>query len=75
MIVRGYERQETAELVLEGVGPAMGSKTEYLSRELGIPVRLASEYVADQSCRIRCDAAAQLRFDVLALATGMAIAS
>lgn len=74
-ILSCYAPKKAADLVLVGGGAALGNLPEYLSRELGIPVRLASEYVADQSCRIRCDAAAQLRFDVLALATGMAIAS
>lgn len=75
-----YPSRHAADLMLVGGGATMRNLPEFLTSVLGIPVRLAGDYLADDACRLRYavdDActhkAGVVRVETLASAVGLAI--
>lgn len=69
-----YPHLHTSDLVLVGGVAAMKNLPEYVSQMLGISVRRASDYLSGEDCRICYASGKQRRFEVLALAIGLAVA-
>ncbi len=68
-----YPRRQAAGLVLVGGGAVMRHLPEFLNDALGIPVRRASEYLDEPSCRLSFDAEPRGRLELLASAVGAAV--
>lgn len=68
-----YPRRQAAGLVLVGGGAAMANLPEFLNDALGIPVRRASEYLDEPTCRLSFDAERGGRLELLASAAGAAV--
>jgi len=68
-----YPHHQAAGLVLVGGGAAMGNLPEFLNDALGIPVRRASDYLEEPTCRLSFDVQRTGRLELLASAVGAAV--
>ncbi len=71
-----YPGRCAGDLVLCGGGSALRNLPEFLGKALGIPVRRASTYLDDSSCRLQTgvDRPGAPGLELLALAVGLAVA-
>jgi Tfp pilus assembly PilM family ATPase len=71
-----YPNRKAADLIMVGGGAGMRNLPEYLSQALGIPVRRASEYLKETSCRIAVSQAGlgPEPLSALAVAAGLVVA-
>lgn len=68
-----YPRRQAAGLVLVGGGAALRHLPEFLNDALGIPVRRASEYLGEPTCRLSFDEERSGRLELLASAVGASV--
>jgi len=68
-----YAGRKPADLMVVGGGAALGNLPEFLSSELGIPVRPASAYLDRPDCRLAVPRGAANPLGVYALAIGLAM--
>ena len=72
-VLSSYPKRRAGDLILVGGGASMRNLPDFLTDSLGIPVRRASSYLGEPSCRLRCKSSKQEYLDTLALATGLAL--
>ncbi|MFQ5462347.1 MAG: pilus assembly protein PilM [Phycisphaerae bacterium] len=68
-----YARRRPADLMVVGGGAALRHLPDFLSDELGIPVRPASTYLGGPDCRLGFPHSAASSLEVYALAIGLAM--
>ncbi len=68
-----YRQTGAADLIIVGGGARMRHLPEYLSDALGIPVRRATDYLQEESSRLRCACLPEGSLEAYALAVGLAI--
>ena len=68
-----YPGRQAGDLVLCGGGSALRNLPEFLTNALGIPVRRASTYLDDPSCRLQLGTDRKAPLEVLAVAVGLAV--
>lgn len=68
-----YTNREVGDLVLVGGGAALRNLPEFLGQALGIPVRLASSYMANADCRLKFAPGFGHEIEPLAVAIGLSM--
>ena len=68
-----YRQKQAADLIIVGGGAQMPYLSEHLSDALGIPVRRATDYLSEESSRLRCAGLPEGSLEAYALAVGLAI--
>lgn len=70
-----YPTHRAAHLILVGGGAAMRNLPEFLGDALQIPVARASDFLAQESCRVSFETGKSKRIDEFAVAVGLALPS
>ncbi len=68
-----YPSHKAGDLILVGGAAALKNLPELLADALGIPVRMASSYLASDTCRLRHASSKQNPLEVFGLAVGLAV--
>ena len=72
-VLRCYPKREAGDLVLVGGGSLLGNLPEFLGNALGIPVRRASMYLDEPTCRLDYRSGHNDRLENFAVAIGLVL--